>query len=99
MVINIYSGLDMVLCQGVKDFLFVLFYVVLNVLFDKLLDQSFWVLVFIMGNQFFVVILGNEGQDVYDGILQIDLNYLFNIGEVVVMVKVDELIDYFKVGK
>lgn len=97
---NPYAGLRAALMQGAVSALGSDFPLAQdNAPFDDKPSSGPWAAAFPFINQPSVATLGSEGQDAFDGILQIDLNYPLNTGEAAVTAKADGLYQYFKAGK
>lgn len=58
-----------------------------------------WAFVYYMPNEPNVATLGDDGEDSFTGLLQVDLNYPLNKGEGLALEKVGLLSSFFKAGK
>lgn len=91
--------LEKALRQGVLDCALGLPVALENMLFTKPADGSAWAAVFIRRNQPYVATLGQGGQDMHDGFLQIDLNYPLDDGTANVMEKELVISRFFTAGR
>jgi hypothetical protein len=70
-----------------------------NSSFEKPADGAPWAAVFVLPNAPSAATLGVGGQDAYDGIMQIDLNFPKLKGTASVAAAARQITDYFHVGR
>jgi hypothetical protein len=69
-----------------------------NLPFEKPANQAPWAAVFIIPATVQAASVGVDGQDLYSGLLQIDLNYQKHTGTSASLLKADEVAGFFKAG-